>query len=221
MIMYTLDEDERMETILTQKIFSEKPPCETVLSKQVIAVTNRRLCSRPFMEQIERICRFQPHAVILREKDLTEEEYARLAEDVLAVCRSYHVPCILHTYPNTAKALGCTAIHLPLPLLRTYRAGSDSVLDKFSVIGTSVHSVDEAREAGYLKASYLTAGHIYKTDCKKGIPPRGTEFLREVCNHTPLPVYAIGGIKLNESQFTEILNCGARGGCIMSGMMTL
>ena len=41
---------------------------------RLIAVTNRHLCQRPFLEQLERVCRYHPKAVILREKDLTEDE---------------------------------------------------------------------------------------------------------------------------------------------------
>jgi thiamine-phosphate pyrophosphorylase len=62
--------------------------------KNVIAVTNRSLCQRPFAEQIERVCSLHPKAVILREKDLPEEEYSRLAEQILEICKRYQVPCI-------------------------------------------------------------------------------------------------------------------------------
>ena len=65
--------------------------------ENVIAVTNRSLCQRPFAEQIERVCSLHPKAVILREKDLPEEEYSRLAEQILEICKRYQVPCILHT----------------------------------------------------------------------------------------------------------------------------
>ena len=58
--------------------------------KNVVAVTNRSLCERPFLEQIERVCACHPKALILREKDLPEEEYFLLAKDVLGICRQYH-----------------------------------------------------------------------------------------------------------------------------------
>ena len=35
---------------------------------KIIAVSNRKLCNRPFLEQIERVCKIHPEAVILREK---------------------------------------------------------------------------------------------------------------------------------------------------------
>lgn len=183
----------------------------------VIAVTNRKLCNRPFTEQLERVCRHHPRALILREKDLSEHEYELLAEQVLEICSTYDVPCILHTYTAVARRLGCSRIHLPLPLLKT----EVSSLGDFSLVGTSVHSVEDAIEAEKLGASYLTAGHIYVTDCKKGLPPRGTGFLREVCLQVSVPVYAIGGIHLDENQMKEIIDSGAAGGCIMSGMMQL
>lgn len=196
----------------------------------VIAVTSRRLCIRPLTEQIERICRLSPKAIILREKDLPESEYALLAEEIMKICSRYGVPCILHTFVETAEKLNCPAIHLPLPLLRRYRAEESEQEEKvkleerFSVIGTSVHSVEEAVEAEKLGATCITAGHVYATDCKKGLPPRGLPFLQAVCENVSIPVYAIGGIQMdgkqiNQKQMDEILSCGAKGGCVMSGMM--
>ena len=48
---------------------------------QVVAVTNRSLTERPFLEQIRRVCEMHPDALILREKDLSEKEYEELAID--------------------------------------------------------------------------------------------------------------------------------------------
>lgn len=191
---------------------------EDVLSR-VAVVTNRHLAARPYLEQIRRVCQLHPAAVIVREKDLEEEDYARLAGQVLAICREYQVPCVYHTYPETALYAGVDAIHLPLALLKRYR--ETGILKKFTHVGTSVHSVWEAEEALRLGATCLTAGHIYLTDCKKGLPPRGTAFLQEICALADVPVWAIGGIHMGTGQMEEILSCGAAGGCIMSEMMRI
>lgn len=185
--------------------------------KNVIAVTNRKLSSRPFLEQMERVCKLHPRAVILREKDLSEEEYAELAVQILTLCKQYQVPCMLHTYLETARKLQHPYIHLPLFFLRE---NSENPGD-FLAVGCSVHSVEEAKEAQKLGATYLTAGHIYTTDCKKGLPPRGLDFLREVCNAVTIPVYAIGGIHAGTGQIREVMECGASGACIMSEMMKI
>ena len=54
----------------------------------------------------------------------------------------------------------------------------EGVKEQFQRIGTSVHSVEDAKEAERLGVSYMTAGHIYITDCKKGLAPRGLGFLK-------------------------------------------
>ena len=185
---------------------------------KIIAVSNRKLCNCPFLEQIERVCKIHPEAVILREKDLTEEEYGTLAKEVMNICSRYQVSCILHNFWKTALELGCTSVHLPLPELRKLPEG---VKEQFQRIGTSVHSVEDAKEAERLGVSYMTAGHIYVTDCKKGLAPRGLGFLKDVCSTVNVPVYAIGGIKFDEKQWEELKQNGASGGCIMSGMMEL
>ena len=113
--------------------------------------------------------------------------------------------------------MNCNAIHLPLPLLRKYQ----NQLQNFNVVGTSVHSIEDAIEAEKIGASYMIAGHIYTTECKKGIMPKGLIFLNEICQNTSLPVYGIGGIKLHQQQINEVMNCGAKGACIMSGMMVV
>ena len=195
--------------------------CNTI---SLLAVTNRHLSAHPYPEQIARICQTHPKGLILREKDLEPKTYLILAAQVLDICQKYDVPCILHTFWKEAIALGCTSIHLPLPLLRSLSEKgilSSPEFASFTVLGTSVHSVAEAREAERLGATYLTAGHIYVTDCKKGLAPRGLHFLQEVCKSVSVPVYGIGGIKFDPVQWHELQSAGATGGCIMSGMMQL
>lgn len=141
------------------------------------------------MEQLERVCSVRPAGVILREKDLTEAQYQTLAEKVLALCRRYDVPCILHGFPEAARRLGVQSVQLPLWQLEA--AGGKPGLVAFGQIGASVHSVQDALRAEALGADSVTAGHIYETSCKEGLPPRGTEFLRAVCSAVRIPVYAI------------------------------
>ena len=87
---------------------------------QVVAVTNRSLTERPFLEQIRRVCEMHPDALILREKDLSEKEYEELAKKVMAICAEYQVPCILHTFWRVAEKLKCDTVHLRLPILRQF-----------------------------------------------------------------------------------------------------
>lgn len=180
----------------------------------ILCVTNRSLCKEDFLVRIEKIAKTEVAGIILREKDLSEEEYQALAEKVLAICQRQKMQCILHTHTNVARKLAYNAIHLPMPILRTL---PEKERDAFQILGASCHSLEEAVEAEKLGCTYITAGHIYETDCKKGLPGRGIGFLKKICETVSVPVYAIGGIGAENIQ--EIKNAGAAGGCIMSGWM--
>lgn len=190
--------------------------------KEIIAVTSRKLCTRPFLEQLERVAEWHPKAILLREKDLPEEAYEKLAGEVIALCQSYGTELILHNFPAAAEKLGVKTVHLPLGELQKFQAGQRAAGKECSLkIGCSVHSPAEAKEAERLGAAYLTAGHIYATSCKPGIPPRGLDFLREVCRAATIPVYAIGGIGLEGGRIEEVCAAGAEGACIMSDFMKI
>ena len=54
----------------------------------LICITNRKLCSNNFLDQIEMIASAHPKAIVLREKDLSEKEYEQLARQVMQICQS-------------------------------------------------------------------------------------------------------------------------------------
>ncbi len=182
----------------------------------MLAVTNRHLCDGPFLAQVERVAAKKPRGIILREKDLEASEYLELAEKVQKICRKYGVACILHSRIETAQRLACSAVHLPFSGFCSL-SDKGNVLEGFDTVGVSVHSVKEAVAAERMGAGYVTAGHIFLTDCKKGLPARGIHFLKNVCTAVRIPVYAIGGI--NPDNVKDVLDAGAAGFCVMSGIM--
>ncbi|MGI6014052.1 MAG: thiamine phosphate synthase [Oscillospiraceae bacterium] len=182
---------------------------------QFVAITNRHLCSGDFLSQIERLSKLGLKAIILREKDLSETEYKKLAEQVLTICQNHGTTCILHSQIEIARSLDCDKIHLPLPML----VKQQHILQGFQQIGTSCHSVADALLAQQLGATYITASHIFQTDCKPDLAPRGLAFLRAVCHAVSIPVYALGGITFENA--TQTLEYGAAAACMMSGFMRL
>lgn len=142
------------------------------------------------------------------------EEYGKLAKAVMSICESHGVKCILHSFCDIAIELKADAIHLPLGILREMPREK---LDCFACIGASCHSIEEALQAQALGCSYITAGHVFETDCKKGLQGRGLGFLREVCEAVDIPVYAIGGITADN--IGSVRSAGAAGACLMSSLM--
>jgi len=180
----------------------------------ILCVTNRKLCREDFLKRIERIAVCHPAGIILREKDMIPDEYQELAATVMGICEQHGVKCILHSFSSVAIPLYAEAIHLPLHLLREL---SPEHKVHFRVLGASCHSVEDAIEAQALGCTYITAGHVFETDCKKGLPGRGLEFLRNVCAAVNIPVYGIGGI--DSDNIALVRNAGASGACLMSSLM--
>ena len=211
---------------------------------RLIAVTDAASCPRSLVEQVERIaeCAYKPQQLLLRAKELTPEDYAKLAREVLPLCQKYGMELIIHTHWQIALELGLKRVHLPLPKLSQMPLEARRSL----LISSSVHSVEEARKALLEGAQALIAGHIYATHCKAGVPPRGLSFLHQVhefavkhtmprqsqaketahaqdsiiCQKT-LPIYAIGGIGFDPRQWQELARSGAQGACIMSAYMKI
>ncbi|MBQ2246073.1 MAG: thiamine phosphate synthase [Selenomonadales bacterium] len=174
----------------------------------VTVVTNRHLCREDFLTRVERVAAGGADRIILREKDLSADEYRRLAEQVLDVCMPYPAECIFHSFAEADYP----RVHLPLPVMR------NNVRKKhWQTVGVSVHSAEEACEAEAWGADYLVAGHIFATDCKQGLAGRGTDFLIEVCHAVRIPIHAIGGI--SEKNVHLLSTAGAKGICIMSSAM--
>lgn len=187
----------------------------------LIAVTDSASCPRPLPKQIERLAKLtelRPQSVILRAKALDKAAYRTLALQAQQSCEAAGIPLILHSDWQLARELGISMLHLPLALLRQI---SEYERAYFTWLSTSVHSVGEAQEAQALGATVLIAGHIYTTQCKAGLAPRGLGFLQNVCSAVSLPVYAIGGIGFDATQHAELQANGARGACVMSAYMRL
>lgn len=180
----------------------------------VICVTNRRLAGDDFLGQIRKVAGAGVSGIILREKDLDEPAYEKLAEQVQRICGEAGAPFFVHTYGNAARRLGVRRLHMPGP---AFFAMTEPEKKDFDVIGVSVHSPEEAAAAERAGASYVTAGHVFATDCKKGLEPRGLSFLEEVCRTVQIPVYAIGGI--DPGNAGDCIRAGAAGVCLMSSLM--
>jgi len=180
----------------------------------LICVTNQKLCNDDYLNRIGQIAQGKPHAIMLREKDLTIPEYKMLAIKVNEICKVHQVNLIINQNIEIAIKLKLKNIHLSMDVLRKLK----KEIKEFEAIGASVHSVNEAKEAEKLGATYLITGHIFPTDCKKGVAPRGLSFLKEVCDAVKIPVFAIGGIK--KDKLENVLNAGAKGVCVMSEAMT-
>lgn len=178
---------------------------------RIICVTDRKLCAGDFAARLAEISRGGADMIILREKDLNETEYAELAERALAACGG---KLVLHGAAALPLLRAVPRLHMPLAALEN----NPDLRRRTELLGVSVHSPDEAKRAEALGADYATAGHVFETACKSGLPGRGLAFLRDTAASVRIPVCAIGGITARN--IAAVRKAGAAGACVMSGLMS-
>ena len=171
-------------------------------------ITNRKLCENENLEkQIEKIFSaykrkiiledFEVVALTLREKDLYKNEYLKLVEKIYPICQKYRIDLILHqNYDlNLDEKYNIGGIHLSYDSFKSLNKNiREGLIKKYKKIGVSIHSIDEAKEVEMLGATYIVAGHIFETDCKKDLEPRGLKFIQELSSTLTIPIFVIGGI---------------------------
>ncbi|ECL0388502.1 thiamine phosphate synthase [Campylobacter coli] len=169
--------------------------------KKIIAISDRKCVEIDFLKQVEKLAKSGIDAFVLREKDLSEFEYYDLAKEVLAICAKCKTTCFLHFFDRECLKLGHRYFHMPLALLRQ----EPKMSKYFHMIGTSVHSKEELLEAMNYGVNYAFVGHIFESSCKKDLESRGLEFLNSLLSFSQIPLYAIGGINVqNIASFKDI-----------------
>jgi thiamine-phosphate pyrophosphorylase len=117
---------------------------------------------------------------------------------------------------DLAMAVDADGVHLgqgdlPLDLARKVMG-----LDK--LIGISTHNPDQVREATAGKPDYLGFGPIFQPGSKQDHDPVvGLEGLRAIRSLTSLPVFAIGGIQIDQAG--EVMRAGANGVAVISAIL--
>ncbi len=153
----------------------------------------------------------------LREKDLTTKELFEIASWMRELTKEYDARLFINDRVDVALAVGADGVHLgqkSIPL----HAVRNSFGNKL-IIGCSTHSLEEALKAEKEGADFITLGPIYETPSKIIYgKPIGLEVLREVKSRLLIPVFAIGGIKLNNVR--DVIEAGADGIALISAIFT-
>ncbi|MFR3320627.1 MAG: thiamine phosphate synthase [Lachnospiraceae bacterium] len=140
--------------------------------EHAIAITNRTLVQGDFLEQMKKVIRLHPHAVILREKDLSDEEYESLAEKFWPLCERERSKLL-----SALQSFDCAQIWdadgsiSPFRRLQTMseaeRLRTADGIFRRSVC--SCHSMEDMNIAVEKRSDIRSSsGQFFETDCKKG-----------------------------------------------------
>jgi len=156
-------------------------------------------------------------AVQLREKDLGTRDLLDMAYKMRELTRIYGAKLFINDRVDIALAVEGDGVQLGRQSIPAH-AVRKTFRDKLK-IGVSTHSLDEALGAEKGGADFITLGPVYHTPSKmKYGEPIGVENLRNVKAKISIPVFAIGGIKLDE--VSEVKETGADGVALISAILT-
>lgn len=154
-------------------------------------------------------------AVIQYREKRPDKSFRAMFEECLAIrrlTRESGVLFIVNDFVELAMLADADGVHvgqddLPVDAVRQ-RVGA-------KIIGLSTHTPEQARAALQAGADYIGAGPIFTTQTKEDVcDPVGLGYLDHVVHTIPLPVVAIGGIKLNN--IDQVLAKGARTICLVT-----
>ncbi|KAL2641906.1 hypothetical protein R1flu_009493 [Riccia fluitans] len=131
--------------------------------------------------------------VQIREKEAESGDFLQEAEASLKVAREYGIPLVINDRLDIALACDADGVHLGQSDLPVSRARA--ILGPNKIIGVSCKTPEQAQRAWEEGADYIGSGGVYPTNTKQNNKTIGVEGLRKVCESSPLPVVAIGGIK--------------------------
>lgn len=155
-------------------------------------------------------------AVQLREKDLALDELRPLARDLRELTNHYRAKLLINHHVDLAGEIDADGVHLGGQSQPTGHVRQIMGPDK--LIGVSTHSRDEILLAARQGADFVTFGPVFATPSKINYgSPQGLHALTEACQMSPLPVFALGGIKPEHSD--DILAAGASGIALISAIM--
>lgn len=163
-------------------------------------------------EMAKRALELGVRIIQLREKRMKDRELLFTAKRLRELTESYNALLLINDRIDIAISCDADGVHLgqedlPLDIAREIFDG---------IIGISVHDVEEAKRAK--KADYLGAGPVFKTMTKEDAKdPIGIEGLRKIVSATHLPVFAIGGISLDNVK--PVLETGVSGVAVVSALV--
>ena len=178
-------------------------------------ITDRAAAPRPAADVVEECLAAGLRAVQLREKDLEARDLLALADTLREATQRHGARLIVNDRADVALAAGADGVQ------RTHASLPVSALREITppgfLLGASVHSEAEARDAAAQGADFIVFGPVYDTASKRRYgPPQGLAALGAVTRAVDRPVLAVGG--LTPERVAEVLAAGAAGVAVIGAI---
>jgi thiamine-phosphate pyrophosphorylase len=166
-------------------------------------------------EMLQQLLNGEVDIIQLRGKGRSVSELITVANKLLPRTTAANVPLIINDHAEIARSVLLQGVHVGQEdeSIATVR----SRVNRAIIVGKSTHSIEQAVAAEKEGADYIGFGPIFATPTKPDYRPIGLEDICEVHRRVSIPIFCIGGIKLEN--LPEVIAAGAKRVAIVSGLL--
>lgn len=182
---------------------------------RLYVVTDRTwLGDNSLAEQVEQTIIAGATFIQVREKHLSFDEFVKIAQDIKAVTDKYKIPFVINDDVDVAIKVKADGIHVGQSDLKAKNVRE--LIGENKILGVSVQTVEQAKEAEECSADYLGVGAVFSTSTKDDANRVSLDTLKQICSAVSIPVVAIGGI--SENNILELAGSGVDGIAVISAI---
>ena len=159
-----------------------------------------------FLQLLEQSLRQGISLLQLRAKGMSEDAYAVLARQVVLLAHEYDARVLLNGDPALVLETGADGLHLDSKALSA--CNSRPIGDAW-LLAASGHTLQAMQHAEAIQASFGVLSPVQYTSAHPDIEPIGWTGLAELTGKLELPVYALGGVSVDDEAIA--LASGAAG----------
>lgn len=178
-------------------------------------VTEESVSTDSLLTVVEQAIKGGATIVQLREKNSSAKDFYEKAKSLKGLLDYYQIPLIINDRIDIAIAVKAAGVHigqtdLPISIVK-------EIVPSSFIIGVSVATLEEAKNAELIGANYLGVGSAFPTGTKSDAKLLRKGVLEEITKTVSIPVVAIGGITLEN--VSSLQDRGIAGVAVVSAIM--
>jgi len=164
-----------------------------------------------FMARLDQALDRGVRLIQVREPGMAPEQLAQLARRVVARAHTYGAKVLVNGDETIARKVGADGVHLPAATLARLRTRP-----ALPLVAVSCHNAAELEQAAALGADFVVLSPVLPTASHPGVATLGWEKFGTLTTGYSLPVYALGGMRLD--LLDTAMRRNAHGIALLSGI---
>ncbi|SFE42910.1 Nudix family hydrolase [Nitrosomonas sp. Nm166] len=191
------------------------PILQALLLPPLYAITQAaEIGIEPALKQIEQALQNGLRLLQIREKQMAKDLLREFSRQILALAHDYQARVLINSDMALVREIGADGVHLTSSQLMALSSRPDP---EYGLCGASCHNTEELFAAQQLGLDFVVLSPVQPTLSHPELFPLGWRKFAALIRDYPLPVYALGGLRLEDLQIAQ--GMGAHGIALMRGIV--